>query len=98
MSETFTDDPAPWVELLPDDVPDDYVAAVRAEARATARHGQVGKIVSDLEARINRDGAFDLGVDPATLMGLAAELASARALASILPPVVPVPQNMHDAV
>ena len=89
---------APWLDLLPDDVDPDYVAAVRAEARATVRHGQVAKIVADLEARINHDGAADLGVDPATLMGLAAELAGARALASILPPVVPVPQNVHDAV
>ena len=91
-------DVAPWVKLLPDDVPDDYIQAVKAEASASARRDQIAVVVHDLEARINHDGAADLAVDPATLAGLSAELAGARALASVLPPIVPVPQSVHDAV
>jgi hypothetical protein len=97
MSETFTDDPAPWVELLPADVPDDYKADVRAEARAVARHGQVGKIVADLQAQVAA-GAADPSVDPSTLTGPASELAAARAIASVLPSVVPVTEFRHREV
>jgi hypothetical protein len=97
MSETFTDDPAPWVKLLPDDVPDDYKTDVRAEARAAARHGQVAKIVAALEAKVSA-GAADPAVDPSTLTGPASELAAARAIASVLPAVVPVSQFRHNDV
>ena len=97
MSETLTDDPAPWVKLLPDDVPDDYKADVRAEARATARHAQVGALVAALEAKVAA-GAADPSVDPSTLTGSASELAAARTIASVLPAVVPVAQGRHMAV
>jgi hypothetical protein len=94
---TVLDDPVSWTALLSDDVPADYVAAVRAEARATARHAQVAKIVAELEAKVSA-GAADPAVDPATLIAPASELAAARALASVAPPIVPVPQSVHDAV
>ena len=97
MSETLVDDPAPWTALLPNDVDPDYVTAVQAEARATARHGQVAKIVTDLEAKVSA-GAADPAVDPATLTSAASELAAARAIASVLPAVVPVSQGRHNAV
>ena len=94
---TVLDDPAPWVKLLPHDVPDDYKADVRAEARATARHAQVGALVAELEAKISV-GAADPAVDPSTLTGPATELAAARAIASVLPVVTPVSRGRHHAV
>jgi hypothetical protein len=97
MSETFTDDPAPWVALLPADVPEDYRRDCRAVARASARHGQVGKVVADLEAKVAA-GAANSAVDPSTLIGAASELAAARAIASVLPVVTPVSQGRHNAV
>lgn len=97
MADVFTDDPAPWVELLPDDVPDDYVAAVRAEAKASARQAQFAKITADLEAKLAA-GAANPGVDPATLMTQAAKLAAARTLASVAPSVVPVSRERHDMI
>jgi hypothetical protein len=88
---------APWLDLLPDDVDPDYKAAVRAEARALARHDQIGALVAELEAKVAA-GAADPAVDPATLMTPASELAAARTLASVAPPIVPVPQARHNSV
>jgi hypothetical protein len=97
MSDVVVDDPAPWVELLPADVPEDYRRDVRAEARSTARHVQVAKIVTDLEAKV-ASGLADPAVHPQALLAPASELAAARAIASVLPAVVPVNQGRHDAV
>jgi hypothetical protein len=91
------DDPAKWLNLLPADVPEDYRRDVRAEARATARHGQIGALVAALEAKVAA-GAADPSVDPAGLTGPASELAAARAIASVLPAVVPVSQGRHNDV
>jgi hypothetical protein len=99
MPETATvlDDPAPWVALLPADIDPTYVAACRAEGKATARHNQIQAVVTDLEAKVAA-GAADSSVDPTTLVGPAAELAGARALKSTLAPIPVVPQSRHDFV
>jgi len=97
MTDVQVDDGTGWLNLLPADVGDDtYRAAVQAEARATARHGQIGKIVAGLEAKVSA-GAADPAVDPATILTLASELSAARTLASVAPPVVPVSQARHAA-
>ena len=88
---------APWLDLLPDNVDPDYKAAVRAEARATARAAQFAKITADLEAKLAA-GAADPTIDPASLIAGATKLAAARTLASVAPPIVPVPQARHNSV
>jgi len=98
MPETATLlDPAPWVMLLPesiDDVDPTYADDVRGEARATVRHKEIQRIVSETQANVAA-GASDPSVDPQTLKSASAELAGARALASVLAPIPVVPQTRH---
>ena len=92
------DDLAPWLELLPADVgTPEYRADVRHEARARKRHGELAAMAAELEEAL-ATGLSDPAVNPRDLTWTAVDLAATRALASALPPVVPVEASRHDEV